>query len=128
MRWTDSRGRECLREVNQMIDIRDYEGTPGYALLVCAANGNLSISEIYRWLELKGSERGENWIRRRRWLFQPPGTVNSNTSGNPDGKDEWAREVMREYPTASLRYVVRMLKEKGIKRSKDWVRVHRCDT
>jgi hypothetical protein len=125
MRWTDGRGRECVREVNQVLDIREFKGTPGYALLVCAANGHLSIAEILMFLYSQGVERGENWVRRRRWLFQPPGTVNRNTAANTDGKDERAIEVIREYPSASLRYVVQILKERGIKRGKDWVREQR---
>ncbi|SPE27149.1 hypothetical protein SBA5_580028 [Candidatus Sulfotelmatomonas gaucii] len=119
-------GKEIRCDIHQIIDIRDFKGTAGYALLVCAANGHLSIFNIREFLKLQGVERGESWIRRRRWLFQPPGTVNSNSNANQDGKDEQARAIMREYHKASLRYVVRVLKEHGIHRGKDWVRTHRC--
>jgi len=126
--WTDWRGRECIREVNDVIDIRRYKGNPaGLALLIMAANTHLSISDLQRLLECHNIERGDSWIRRRRWLFQPEGTVNSNSNGNLDGKDERARGVMQKHPTASLRFLVRVLKENGIFRSKDWCRAHRCD-
>jgi len=124
--WTDWRGRECERHVNDTLEIREFKGTPGYALLVMAANTHLSVSDLYRLLDSDGVERGEMWIRRRRWLFQQPGTVNSNSNANRDGKDEKAYAIMREHPTDSLRFVVRVLKEHGITRSKDWVRTHRC--
>jgi hypothetical protein len=127
--WTDWRGRECVREVNDVIRLQDFEdiNPAGLALLLMAANTHLSVSDLYRLLDANGIERGEMWIRRRRWLFQPEGTVNSNSNGNADGKDERAREIMREHPTDSLRFVVRVLKEHGIHRSKDWVRRHRCE-
>jgi len=126
--WTDWRGRECVREVNEVIRIADYKGNPaGLGLLLMAANTHLKIPELYRLLDGYGIERGEMWIRRRRWLFQPEGTVNSNSNANADGKDERALDVVRNHPTDSLRFVVRVLKEHGIYRSKDWVRRHRCD-
>jgi hypothetical protein len=124
--WTDWRGRECVRQTNDVIEIKKFKGTAGEALLWMAANTHLSVSDLWRLLECAGIERGEMWIRRRRWLFQPEGTVNSNSNGNADGKDERALDIMREHPTDSLRFVVRVLKEAGIRRSKDWVRRHRC--
>jgi hypothetical protein len=127
--WTDWRGRECVRDVNDVINIGDFKriNPAGRALLLMAANTHLSISDLYRLLDVDGIERGVMWIRRRRWLFQPEETINSNSNGNRDGKDERAREIMREHPTDSLRFVVRALKEHGICRSKDWVRRHRCE-
>src|SRR3974390_3211737 len=105
MRWIDFRGREVAREINQVIDLPKMRGTPGYALLFIAANTHLSVSEILLFLETQGVERGRSWVQRRRWLFQPPGTVNSIGRPNRDGKDERAREIIREYPTASLRFI-----------------------
>lgn len=124
--WTDWRGRECERHVNDVIEVEKFKGTVGYALLLMAANTHLSVADLYRLLDANEIERGEMWIRRRRWLFQPEGTVNRNTTANQDGKDERAYAIMRDHPTDSLRFVVRILKQHGIKRSKDWVRKHRC--
>jgi len=126
--WRDWRGRECACEVNDVIRVSDFKGInpAGYALLLMAANTHLKISELYLLLDVEGIERGEMWIRRRRWLFAKPGTTfNRNTTANADGKDERALEIMREHPTDSLRFVVRVLKEAGIRRSKDWVRRRR---
>jgi hypothetical protein len=125
--WTDWQGRERVREINEDISIQKFKGTAGFALLVMAANTHLSISELVTLLDTFGVKRGEMWVRRRRWLFQPSGTLNRNTTADLDGKDQRAREIMREHPTDSLRFVVRVLKEHGILRSKDWVRRHRCD-
>jgi hypothetical protein len=126
MRWTDWSGKEQVREVNMTLDLRKFEGTPGYALLVLAANLHLSIRNIQDWLELKGVGRSKGWLYKRRWLFQQPGTRSPNSKTNRDGKDERAIVTIREYPTASLRDLVRVLKAKGIIRGKDWVRTHRC--
>lgn len=125
MTWTDWRGRKVTREVNQVIDIRDFIGMHGYPLLVLAANTHLSVPDLLQWVELNGQERGRSWAYRRRRLFQDPKTVNNPGKPNRDGKDEQARAIMREYHTSSLRYLVRVLKEHGIERGKDWVRANR---
>jgi hypothetical protein len=127
MSWTDWRGREQIREVNQIIDIRNFKDTMGYAWLLMAANPHLSATEIQRWLELIGPQhqRGESWVKKRRKLFVPVGKVFPHSPTNRDGKDERAFAIMRQLPTASLRYLVRVLKEYGITRGKDWVRANR---
>jgi hypothetical protein len=127
MRYTDGNGREVVREINYTIDIRDHKRTPGFALLFVAANTHLSVSDLCRWLRGQGPhhERGRNWLDRRRWLFQPSDVSNPGMS-NRDGRDAEALAIMREYSTDSLRFVVARLKERGIKRGKDWVRRNRC--
>ena len=76
MSWVDGRGHKVTRAVNQVINVRDFIGTPGYALLLVAANTNLSGGEIDRYLkDIAGVGRSRNWIQKRRWLFQPPGTA-----------------------------------------------------
>jgi len=124
-RWTDPRGNEQTREVNLKLDIRNFEGRAGYALLLIAANPHLSYDALLRYLETKGVERTLSWLRRRRWMFHPD--ANSGAKANRDGKSVRAVAVMRENSTLSLRELVRVLKENGITRSKDWVRQHRCD-
>jgi hypothetical protein len=127
MSWEDGRGHEVTRAVNQVIDVRDFVGTPGYALLIVAANTNLSGGEIDRYLKRIAIGRSRNWIQKRRWLFQPPGTSNPTSPVNVDGKDARAREIMRMFPELSVRDLAAVLKENGVVRSREWVRIHRCE-
>jgi hypothetical protein len=127
MSWEDGRGHEVTRAVNQVIDVRDFVGTPGYALLIVAANANLSGGEIDRYLKRIAIGRSRNWIQKRRWLFQPPGTSNPTSPVNVDGKDARAREIMRMFPELSVRDLAAVLKENGVVRSREWVRIHRCE-
>ena len=123
---TDWRGNKVTREVTVGLDIRDFRGTPGFALLVLAANTDLSIDVLRRWLALEGVGRSRSWIDRRRWLFRKPGPANRpGAKADADRQGARAVSIMRENPTLSLREVVRVLKENGITRSKDWVRQHR---
>jgi hypothetical protein len=39
---------EVSHEVNLSLDLRDFEGTPGFALLALAANRHLSIETLRR--------------------------------------------------------------------------------
>jgi hypothetical protein len=127
MSWEDGRGHEVTRAVNQVIDVRDFVGTPGYALLIVAANTNLSGGEIDRYLKRIAIGRSRNWIQKRRWLFQPPGTSNPTSPVDVDGKDARAREIMRMFPKLSVRDLAEVLKENGVIRSREWVRIHRCE-
>jgi hypothetical protein len=128
MQWTDWRGDKQTRTVNPLIDVRDFIGTPGFALLVLAANSTppnrLSAPDIGSYLEIVGVGRSQSYLKKRRWLFQPGGT---NNSANRDGNDGRAFRVMGAHPERSLRDLVVLLKERGIKRSKEWVRIHRLD-
>lgn len=111
------------REVNQLMDVREFVGTPGYALLVLAANSkapnHLSAPDILRYLNSMDVGRSLTYLKKRRWLFQPPGTTNS---ANRDGHDARAVEIMREHLALSIRDLVALLKERGIKRQREWVR------
>jgi hypothetical protein len=128
MSWVDGRGHEVTRAVNQVINVRDFIGTPGYALLLVAANTNLSGGDIDRYLtDIAGIGRSRNWIQKRRWLFQPPGTSNPTSPVNADGKDARAREIMRMFPKLSVRDLSAVLKENAVVRSREWVRIHRCE-
>jgi len=130
LRWESDSGKEMTREVNFIIDIRDYKGRAGFPWLVMAANPHLSVSALWWWLWSEGgkNQRGESWIKRRRWLFQDPKTANGpGGQPNADGKDGRAVKIMRENPTMSARGLVRLLKENGIRRGKDWVLKHKCD-
>ena len=125
MKWIDGHGNEVSREIIETIDLRQFEGRPGYALLVLAANPHLSRVNIWHWLQHKGVERSQTWIARRRWLFQEP--CAPGTKPDSDGKRNRAVEIMRANPTLSLRDLTRLLAEYGIKRSREWVRRNRCD-
>ncbi len=136
MSWTDWRGKEQVREFNQIIDVRDFLGTPGYSMLLVAANTHLSAPDIELFLEMVSRESEEtqwvgrplSWIKRRRWMFQKPDTDNTKPpASNLDGKQERAVSLMSEHPKWSVRGLHRMLKQNGIVRSTEWVRQHRCD-
>lgn len=133
MYWTNWRGKKETRTINHVIDIRDFRGTPGYSMLVVAANTNLSAFDIELFLGLEAREfplveRTPSWIKRRRWLFQRPGTNNyKNPPSDPDGKHARACEIMAENRTLSVRGLSRLLKDHGIKRSPEWCRKHRGD-
>lgn len=120
-------GKEQLRQVNTMIDVGHYKGTPGHALLIIAANTHLAVSDIRRLLEAEGIERSRSWIQRRRWLFSNPDAVNApGTKPNADGLDNRAVQIMRDNRTLSIRQLSRLLKEHGIGRGRDWVMLNRC--
>lgn len=127
MSWTDYRGKKNTRAVNQIIDVRDFIGTPGYSLLIVAANTHLSISDIVRFLTIQAREypavqRSLSWIQRRRWLFQKPDADNTY---DRDGNEARALTIMADYPTWSLRDIRTLLKDNGITRSHEWVRKNR---
>jgi hypothetical protein len=130
--WTNWRGKKITREINLTLDIRDFRGTPGYALLVVAANTHLSISDIERFLEAEALElprvlRSRTWIQNRRWLFQQPGTDNYKPQSDQDGKGSKARAIMAANSALSNRDLSELLKKNGIKRSREWCRHHRGD-
>jgi hypothetical protein len=127
MLLTNWRGKEETRELSYTLDIRDHRGEPGWALLAIAANTHLSVGDLLSLLELGGVGRSRSWVARRRWLFQQPGAVNATSPPNRDGKDAWARKIMSEHPSLSVRDLSVLLEEKGIVRSREWVRRHRCD-
>ena len=133
MYWADWRGNERTREVNQVIDVSKFLGTPGYSALVVAANTHLSVTDLERFLDFQAKEtpgvgRSASWIQRRRWLYQQPGTNNAKgRESNEDGKYARAVAVMRENPKLSVRNLTSLLRERRIIRSREWVRKHRCD-
>jgi len=127
MTWRDWRGRKYSRAVNLTLDIRALRGSPGFALLVVAANPHLSLDVIRRWLASQGVGRSLSWIQRRRWLFRGPEVVESiGPKRNADGMDDRARALMSQYATLSLARMSRLLSENGIRRSREWVRRNRC--
>ena len=129
MSFTDGHGRRVTREINQVINVKDFLGTPGYSSLVVAANTHLSVNDVRQYLDLVAEEipgvaRSRSWIQRRRWLYQQPGKDNSR---NRDGKDARAIRIMAEHPSLSVYKLSALLSERGITRSREWVRQHRCD-
>jgi hypothetical protein len=128
LRYTDLRGREITREVNETLDLCQLEGTPGYALLVLAANRHLSRFELWLWLKRRGIGRSDSWIARRRWLFKKPTEVYApGAKPDLDRQAKRALDIMRSNPRLSLRDLSRRLAEHGIKRGREWVRKNRCN-
>lgn len=125
--WVDGRNRERQREIETVIDITDFRGCPGYAQLIVLVGSRigLSVADMLRWLEAEGIERSGQWVRRRRWLSQPPGTVNGSGRSNIDGQEQRALTIMRNNPTLSVRRLAYVLRERGIRRSAEWVRQNR---
>lgn len=109
--------------------MEDFLGTAGYPLLFIAANPHLSAWNIWqylRYVKAGYNERSLTWIKNRRRLFRPPDHT-YNTREEVDGRAAKAVELMGEYPYHSIRDLVVLLKEHGIDRSREWVRLHRCD-
>lgn len=126
--WTDGHGRKRQREIDPVIDIRDFRGCPGFAQLVVlvGSRSGLSVADMLRWLDAEGIERSESWVRRRRWLSQQPGTSNSLGRSNIDGHEQRAIELMSLHPALSVRRLAYVLRQHGIRRSPEWVRMNRC--
>lgn len=128
MSFTDGHGREVVREVHLVVNVEDLRGTAMYPWLVVAANPRMSAGDIERFLDLQSIDtpavfRSLSWIKRRQWMARPPGSYRRNR----DGRDEIATRIMAENPCVSIRTLVLKLKERGIKRGREWVRQHRTD-
>ncbi len=134
MFWTDGRGNRVEREVNQVIDVRDCLGMPGFPLLIMAANPHLSLSEVVRYLddvaETSGApvRRTRSWANRRRWLWRRPNDKAAGNLGDRDGMQTRAIQLMTANRELSIRDLALLLKDHGIERNREWVRKHRCDS
>lgn len=117
------RGKIETKPVKQTLDIRDFKGRAGYALLLIAANPHLSVTDILECLRLVGVGRSRTWVSKRRWLFHDE--AGQGAKADVDGNDARALKIMAANPTLSLRDVSRLLSEAGIDRSREWVRRHR---
>lgn len=60
-------------------------------------------------------------------MFEDPNALKPASRPHPDGKDDRAVAIMRQYPALSLRDLSKLLAANGIRRGKDWIRQHRCD-
>jgi hypothetical protein len=123
LRRTNWRGKTETKPVKQTIDIRDFKGRPGFALLLIAANPHLSVTDILECLRLYGVGRSRTWVTRRRWLFHDE--AGQGAKADMDGKDSAARAIMVSNPRLSLRDMAVLLAENGIVRGKDWIRRNR---
>jgi hypothetical protein len=125
--WTDGHGNKTPLEVNMVADARDVVGLAGYPWLIIAANPQLSNFTIWLYLAncgIDGVERPLGWIQRKRWMFRQSSDIApKGAKSNRDGNYARAVRIMREHPNVSSR----RFKERGIKRSREWVRKHRCD-
>jgi hypothetical protein len=124
--WEDFKGRQCMRPINFTLDIRDFEGRAAFALVAIAANHHLGTSDLVRLLDSFGVERSWSYVRRRLWMVDPVKHL-SGVKPGADGQDDLAREIIRQYPRKSARWLVRFLAEHGIKRGKTWVWQNRCE-
>jgi hypothetical protein len=126
--WINGHGKKVTANINLTLNIEDFRGTPGYALLALAANMDTSVPTVEKWLWLVGVEVSARYLYRRRWMLQKPKTVNKpGPKENQDGRYAQAIRIMAENRTRSVRQLVWLLKQYGITRSREWVRQHRCD-
>jgi hypothetical protein len=116
-------GRNVSRLVNQIIDIREFRHCAVYPWLLMAANPHLSAPDLS---EITGnaSFRPARWINKRRWMCGETRNKGGNRP-NADGRDPLAFKLLGEFRELSLRDMVKLLKENGISRSREWVRVNR---
>lgn len=130
MFWEDNNGKKQTREINPTLTVNDFIGTAGgYPLLFMAANRHLTATEIERWLRyiIGGpNARSLSWIKKRRRMFVPP-AFTYGTREDADGRATQAVKVMAEHPKLSIRDLVVLLRKRNICRSREWVRLHRCD-
>ena len=123
--WTNGHGKRVSAEYHTTVDALKFEDMPqGMAWVLLAANTHLSVDTLVMVLEEHGIYRGRGWVQKRRWLFRER---NGDRVENPDGKDDQAIKLMRDYPKDSARHLVEILKQNGISRGKTWVWQHRCD-
>jgi hypothetical protein len=124
MEHTSTTGKTIRYRVD--IDAREFQGRPGMAWLLMAANINLSINELLEVMAAHGLQRTRSWIARRRWIFFDADYVRASGGvQNADGKEVRAYEIMGQHPRVSARELARILRKQGIKRGKDWVLKHR---
>jgi hypothetical protein len=120
------RGAIETREIRQTLDIRDFYDTAAYPMLLIAANRHLSVGDLWNYLgevidDYPKLERSRSWVQRRRWWCQPPEYSNPINRPNADGKDAKALAIMAAHPGLSLRKLVMLLREQGVRRDKSWV-------
>ena len=131
MTYVGGRCRIVERSVNMAVDARTLIGTAGYPWAILAANPHLSTAEIELHLAdaFEGAYRPPSWLQRKRWMFRPAGTKTSRgPRADIDGKAEQAVAILRLHPGVSIRALVELLAADGIKRGRDWVMRHRCDS
>jgi hypothetical protein len=108
------------------IDAREFKGRAGLPWLIMAANVNLSINQLLDVMAAYGCQRTRSWVARRRWVFFDANYVRqSGGQADADGQQGRAYRLMDEHPSVSAREMVRVLRDAGIKRGKDWVLKHR---
>jgi hypothetical protein len=127
--WSELDSVGLGKKVRYRLDINaaDFKGRAGMPWLIMAANVNLSINELLEVMEAYGYFRPRSWVSRRRWIFFDANYVRNagGRIGNADGQDERAYQIMDEHPHVSARELARILRNKGIRRGKDWVLRHR---
>jgi hypothetical protein len=122
--WLECDSPKLRKTIEYRVDIdaREFEGRAGMPWLIMAANPGLSITELLDVMAAHGYERTRSWVSRRRWIFLDANYVRS-TGGvrDRDGQEARAFRIMDEHPHVSARELVRILKDGGVKRGKDWV-------
>ena len=134
MTFTDGYGREVKREIRYTVDVEQFRGTAIYPWLMVAANAHLSSPDVNRVLEIEANAdnccyRSVKWLQARRRMYIKPDADNPINRGVQDGKEEATLAILRQYraSTMSAKDISQILSEHGIKRSRGWVRRHRCD-
>ena len=127
-------GKMVPREACFTVDVRMFARTAIYPYLLMCANPHLSSPDITRVIFATGAPatyRSARWLNARRWMVshakRPVAAEGSpGRRPNADGRDPQAIRIMRDNPEMSLRNLVRLLKDHGIVRNKNWVRQYRC--
>ena len=121
-------GHVRRKTVNHVVNIKDFENTPGYAWLVIAANPQLSARDIRNVLMHTGAQhqRSESWINRHRWLFRVANAdVERGPGRNADGLEGRALAIIAENSRLSSRQLAGLMRANGVPRSPEWVRRNR---
>jgi hypothetical protein len=124
--YINGRNKEVTRDINFVVDARDFKGLHGEFHLLMAANPHLSGFEMWLLLAQHDIELSDTFIYNRRKMYR---AAPRGRGPDPETNREVARafRIMAENRTMNPRRLAKLLREKGIDVGKDWVRLHRVE-